>query len=90
MQVSIEISLYPLKDGYKADIHAFLDSLKAIDGIEVQTNPLSTHLFGDYDLVMTELTQAMKQQQETYGQSLFTLKIIPWDRRTSKFARTDV
>ncbi|MEL6719592.1 MAG: YkoF family thiamine/hydroxymethylpyrimidine-binding protein [Bacteroidota bacterium] len=60
MGISVEISLYPLQDSYKAIILDFLDRIRSHKGITVSTNNMSTRIFGDYDLVMPMLTEELK------------------------------
>jgi len=51
MNISLDISLYPLTPDYKKPILAFIEALKSYPGIEMLMNPLSTQLYGDFDLV---------------------------------------
>tara|TARA_X000001036_G_scaffold357801_1_gene340156 strand:+ start:1011 stop:1184 length:174 start_codon:yes stop_codon:yes gene_type:complete len=49
MQVPIDISLYPLNKEFILPIDDFIDNLKRYKNIEVQTNPISTQLFGEFN-----------------------------------------
>ncbi len=60
MQVSVDISLYPLTADYEPPIKDFIRRLNEAEGIRVATNPLSTQITGEYDRVMTLLTAAMR------------------------------
>ena len=51
MNISLDISLYPLTPDYKKPILFFIKALQAYEGIEMLMNPLSTQLYGDFDLV---------------------------------------
>ena len=53
MQISVDISLYPLKvAGYEKPILDFIDALEKKQNIDVVRNELSTQIHGDYDIVM--------------------------------------
>ena len=43
MKISIELSLYPLAEAqYKTEIWAFIKRLRAVSGLQVVTNGMST------------------------------------------------
>ena len=64
MNVTLEISLYPLSDGYKEAVKDFLRNLNKFQNIEVITNGVSTQVFGDFDDVMSAYTKALKTAME--------------------------
>lgn len=76
MDVSIEISKYPLMDDYIPPIDDFIAQLNSVDGITVITNTMSTQVFGEYDLVTSAVNTAMKRSFEQYGKVVFTCKVI--------------
>ena len=61
MNVSVELSLYPLAEDYKEHIISFIKELKAHDSIMVEVNGMSTQIFGDYDVVMSVLGKELKK-----------------------------
>ena len=77
MELSVEISKYPLADDYKPAIKDFIERLQATDGLVVECNTMSTQVFGDYDLVMVTLTAEMKRSYEQFGKAIFVYKMIP-------------
>lgn len=79
MKTSIEISYYPLNEEYKTPIKNFIEALKKNDKITVKPNSISTHVFGEYDEVMTTITECMKEAFEL-PHSIFVLKILNSDR----------
>ncbi|TKB46314.1 hypothetical protein [Thalassotalea mangrovi] len=82
MQVSIEISLYPLAEQtYKSQIWGFIDNLKAIDGLAVVTNGMSTQVFGDYDLATSTVMAEIKKVHQALGAAVFVCKFIAGDRQ---------
>jgi len=79
MKTSVEISYYPLNEGYKEPIKKFINSLKEHQNIKVKSNSLSTHVFGNYDDVMSIITKCIKDAFEL-PQSIFVLKVLNMDR----------
>ena len=47
MDCSVEISMYPLKEDFKPSIIAFMKKLRKYPFIKVNTNGMSTQVFGD-------------------------------------------
>ena len=81
MQISIELSLYPLAETqYKSEIWAFIKRLRGIDGLRVVTNGMSTQVFGDYDLAVTHVMAEIKHVHNTIGAAVFVCKFIGGDR----------
>jgi uncharacterized protein YqgV (UPF0045/DUF77 family) len=76
MELSVEISKYPLADDPIPAIKDFIDRLNTIEGISVVGNTMSTQVFGEYDLVMSVLTKEMKHSYEKYGTAVFACKFI--------------
>ncbi len=81
MNLSVELSYYPLQDQYKKPILALIDELQQETALEVIPNRMSTQLFGEYDQVMAALNRLMKASFERYGTAVFVAKFINSDRR---------
>ena len=81
VQVSIEISLYPLQKEFTPAIDRFIKVLQDYDDIEVRTNAMSTQLFGELDTLMDILKMEVKNVFNRELQSVFTLKIVNGDSR---------
>ena len=85
MQLSVEISMYPLQDGYKAKIKDFLNDINAqANGIEIRSCNMSTRLFGEYDAVTALLDSAMRRSMEIHGKIVFVCKYLEGDARMLK------
>ena len=76
MELSVEISKYPLADDYIPAIKDFIDRLHAIEGLSVAVNTMSTQVFGDYDLVMDSLKEEIRRSYEQFGKVIFVCKFI--------------
>lgn len=76
MEISVEISKYPLADDYIPAIKSFIDRLNQVEGLTIVTNTMSTQVFGDYDLVMDTLKEEIRLSWEQFGKSIFVCKFI--------------
>ncbi|HPE82782.1 MAG TPA: thiamine-binding protein [Aequorivita sp.] len=79
MKVSVELTLTPLQDDYEPAIINFIKSLRN-SGLTVLENPLSTQVYGDYDVVMNLLQKEMKMALEAVERGLLYIKIVKSDR----------
>jgi uncharacterized protein YqgV (UPF0045/DUF77 family) len=84
MQLSAEISMYPLKDEYIPSIRAFIERLNSHSGLRVITNTMSTQVFGEYDLLMDLLKIEMRKSYEQFGRVIFVCKFIDGDLAPAK------
>ncbi len=78
MNVSVEISYYPLNVEFIPPIKDFINRLNGHDQLRVKTNGMSTQVFGEYDDVMKILTSEIRRSFEL-PHSVFVLKIINAD-----------
>ncbi len=76
MELSVEISKYPLADDYIPAIKDFIDRLHAVDGLSVVGNTMSTQVFGEYDLVMDSLKEEIRRSYEKFGRAIFVCKYV--------------
>lgn len=74
MNISIEISYYPLVSDFNQPVEELLAILKSNTAISVDIGSMSTLIGGEYDQVMELITTSMKQLMEKYP-SVFNLKI---------------
>ena len=81
MQISIEVSLYPLSEKFISPIDNFFSCLKKYDSIEVRTNNMSTQLFWGFDDLIKILKVEMEKIFKNETNSAFNLKIVNGDSR---------
>jgi uncharacterized protein YqgV (UPF0045/DUF77 family) len=77
MRAAVEISMYPLIEGYRTMIRAFIERLKGDPQLVVHSNTLSTQLWGDLDHLMQVLAREMRISAEAGAQLVFVLKVLP-------------
>lgn len=80
MKISVDLSLYPLNEGYVEPIRAFIRSLENCEDLTIRKNRLSTQVFGEYDTVMNAIQQCMKTTFEQEGTFAMVAKILSSDR----------
>lgn len=76
MELSVDISMYPLVDDYLPSIKSFIERLQGIEGLSVVGNTMSTQIFGDYDLVMDTVKEEIRRSYEEFGKSVLVCKFI--------------
>ncbi|NOZ36359.1 MAG: hypothetical protein GXO80_13805 [Chlorobi bacterium] len=78
MNVSVDISYYPLKEEFKQPVLDFIHRMQNYENLEIIRNGMSTQVFGKYDEVMQIITKEIKKSFEL-PHSIFLLKIINTD-----------
>lgn len=81
MEISVELTLTPLKEDYEPHIIGFIKVLRA-SKFKVLENPLSTQIFGKFDELMPFLNDAVKQSFEGMDLAVLHMKIVKTNRST--------
>ena len=76
MEISVDISLYPLKEDYVVPILAFIKGLESNPEITVKKNQLSTQIYGEYHAVMSLLQNEIYDVFTEIPESAIILKLI--------------
>lgn len=76
MEITAELSMYPLTDDYLPHIKSFIERLQAIEGLSVVGNTVSTQIFGDFDLVTDTVKNEIKRSWQEFGRSIFVVKYL--------------
>ena len=79
MKISVELTLTPLLDDYELHIINFIKQLRA-SAFKVIENPLSTQIYGDFELLMPFLNSTIKQSFEDLNAVVLNMKIVKSDR----------
>lgn len=79
MKISVELTLMPLQDAYEEPIINFIKKIRS-SGYRVVENPLSTHVYGEYEGIMQLLFSEIKTAFEAIDKGLIFLKIVKSDR----------
>jgi uncharacterized protein YqgV (UPF0045/DUF77 family) len=76
MRVAVDISLYPLAEDFLTPIKDVISRLNAHPLLEVETNPMSTQIRGEYYEVMSALQQEIKATFENIPKAVFAIRIL--------------
>jgi len=79
MNVSVDISMYPLHKEYESPIQDFIKRLRATK-FNIIENPLSTQVYGDYIEVMEWINKNIHSSFLEEKHCVFILKIVNGDR----------
>jgi uncharacterized protein YqgV (UPF0045/DUF77 family) len=80
MEISVDISMYPLQKEYETPISAFIERLKLEPTVKVSCNELSTQLHGDYRTIMKLLEEEIYSVFNEIPDSIFVLKFVGHNR----------
>jgi len=81
MEISVDISMYPLQKEFEAPILTFISKLEKESSVEVVRNELSTQVHGDYKVIMALLEKEMFSVFTEIPDSIFVLKFVGNNRR---------
>ncbi len=81
MEISVDISMYPLQREFEAPILAFIAELEKEQSVEVVRNELSTQVHGDYKVIMALLEKEMFSVFTDIPDSIFVLKLVGNNRQ---------
>jgi len=84
MNISVEISMYPLTENYESPIIKFIEQLNQNEDLKVRTNTMSTQIFGKYESVMRVLTPEIRAAFMAEPTTIMVLKIINADLTPQK------
>ncbi|MCE2496373.1 MAG: thiamine-binding protein [Flavobacteriales bacterium] len=75
MQAIVDVSLYPLANDFIPHIDTFIYKIQENSNLEVTVSETSTSIKGEYDELMSVLTEAMKSSLSAVPCS-FNLRIL--------------
>jgi uncharacterized protein YqgV (UPF0045/DUF77 family) len=78
MKVSVDISLYPLKEEFKSPVKDFIKKVEE-SGFKFKKNNMSTSVFGEYKEVMQWLNDNMEASFLDEQNAVFVLKVVGGD-----------
>jgi uncharacterized protein YqgV (UPF0045/DUF77 family) len=79
MDISIELTLTPLKEAYVLEIKKFIKALRN-SGFTIIENPLSTQIYGEYMEVMDFLVPLIHSTFKNEKAVILHLKLVKGDR----------
>ena len=79
MQLTAELSLYPLSENYIEIVLSFIADLEKEPGLTIRRNAMSTQISGESKRVMTSIETILTRSFERFGRQVLTAKFIPGD-----------
>lgn len=79
MKITLDISMYPLREDYETQILNFIEFIKTNSKFEIRVNALSTQLQGEQKEVMDTVNEAINEVYKEGMRAVFVLKILPGD-----------
>jgi uncharacterized protein YqgV (UPF0045/DUF77 family) len=76
MQITVEISFYPLQQSFGNQILEFINELQGDPLLQIRTNSLSTQVTGDFDSVMQQVTKAIKKGFSSDVKAVVVMKMF--------------
>ncbi len=74
MEITLEISYYPLQNEYDKPVSEFIEQLSKFPNIQINTGIMSSLITGEYSAVMDALKEAMLPFLEKYP-SVFRMSV---------------
>ena len=79
MNITAEMSLYPLQDGPVPEIIRFIRELREQPDIEIVSNQLSTQLRGEFEAVTGAINRCMRQVMQAPNTVVLVVKYLNVD-----------
>jgi len=79
MNITTEMSLYPLKNGPVPEIIDFIRDLRQQPDIEIVSNQLSTQLRGEFDAVTSAINRCMRKVMQAPNTVVLVVKYLNVD-----------
>jgi len=79
MNITVDISMYPLDADYKPAIKAFIRHLREFDGLILVTNQMSTQINGEFDVVTASVNTCIRESMEKQDKVVFVARYLNAD-----------
>ena len=89
MNITVDISMYPLDANYKPAIKTFIRRLRETAGLELVTNQLSTQVRGEFGQVTAAINECMRESMEGEQRVVFVARYLNADLDISSLPDID-
>ena len=89
MNITVDISLYPLDSNYLPPIKDFIRRLRKHKNLELVTNQLSTQVRGDFEQVTTALNDCMRESMKGGQKMVFVTRYLNSDLEIGRLPQID-
>ncbi|MDZ4730774.1 MAG: hypothetical protein SH820_12615 [Xanthomonadales bacterium] len=90
MEITAELSMYPLDANYKPPIIDFIMDLRQQPGIEIVTNQLATQLRGEFAAVTSAIDRCMEKTMLDKRRVVFTVKYLNTGLNIAELPKLDI
>jgi uncharacterized protein YqgV (UPF0045/DUF77 family) len=77
MQVTIDISMYPMKEDFIPPIKGFIKTINTYSNLKIKTFPTSTVVQGEYHHAMNSVKETILVCQKDFNNAVYVIKVIP-------------
>ena len=77
MDLSIELTAYPLEEKYLPIIEDYIEHLKSYKNVIIKTFPTCSVIYGQHDDVIKVLSSSIKWSVENNNKVIFITKLLP-------------
>jgi uncharacterized protein YqgV (UPF0045/DUF77 family) len=89
MNITVDISMYPLDADYKPAIKAFIRRLREFEELTLVTNQMSTQINGDYDVVTVAVNTCIRESMEQQHRVVFVARYLNADLDIGRLPNID-
>ena len=89
MNITADISMYPLDADYKGPIKAFIRRLRQYEGLTLVTNQMSTQVNGEFGAVTTALNECMLESMRLQDKVVFVARYLNADLDIGRLPDSD-
>jgi uncharacterized protein YqgV (UPF0045/DUF77 family) len=79
MNITVDISMYPLNADYKPAIKDFIRKLRRHEGLTLVTNQMSTQINGDFAAVTAAVNASIQASMQEQGKVVFIARYLNAD-----------
>ncbi len=77
MQLTADISMYPLREDFIPPIDAFIERIHQYPELKITRTPTSTIVQGEYEYAMQAVQDTIAACHADYGLAVYVVKYIP-------------
>ncbi len=89
MNITVDISMYPLDANYKPAIKAFIRRLREFEELTLVTNQMSTQVNGAFETVTSAINTCIRESMEQQDKVVFVARYLNADLDITRLPSID-
>jgi uncharacterized protein YqgV (UPF0045/DUF77 family) len=89
MNITVDISMYPLDADYKPAIKAFIRRLREFEELMLVTNQMSTQVNGAFETVTSAINTCIRESMEQQDKVVFVARYLNADLDITRVPNID-